>query len=223
MRNHAIIVGNGDPPSNSLFFELMSTEPTVICADGGLKTVLKYGVIPDMVVGDLDSVDISDLSRIPSENVFKVDTDNTSTDLEKALIRTIDIGIQAATLLGFTGGRSDHVLWNLGLLGKYQDSIALRMVDNHGEMRLVTQTVRFRAKIGQKISLSPLKTPVEGIVTRGLRFPLSHESLELGVRDGISNEAIENIVEIEVGCGDLLVFVHLNSEHGLNKWEPQIF
>jgi len=222
-QNHAIIVGNGDPPSASLFSHLMSNSPTLICADGGLKTVLNFGVVPDVVVGDLDSIEISDLDRVPDERVFKVDADNTSTDLQKALKHAIKIGIKVATLLGFTGRRSDHVLWNLGLLRTFGDLIALRMVDDYGETRLVKGIVRFRAEIGQKVSLSPLDEPVTGIVTRGLRFALRNESLELGVRDGISNEVVQNPVEIVVRQGSLLVFVQRNSDKDFVGWEPQIF
>jgi len=222
-QNHAIIVGNGDPPSASLFSDLRSNSSTLICADGGLKTVLNFGVVPDAVVGDLDSIEDSDLDRIPDERVFKIDADNTSTDLEKALKYAIDSGVKVATLLGFTGGRSDHVLWNLGLLRTFGDLIALRMVDDYGEIRLVKGIVRFRAEIGQKVSLSPLDAPVTGIVTRGLRFALRNESLQLGVRDGISNEVVQNPVEIVVNQGSLLVFVHRNSDKDVVGWEPQIF
>ena len=90
MKNHAVIIGNGDPPSASLFLDVMSTLPTLICADGGLRTVLKYGFEPDVVIGDLDSVEISDLDRIPNEKIFKVDADNTSTDLQKAIKHAIN-------------------------------------------------------------------------------------------------------------------------------------
>jgi len=218
MKNHAVIIGNGDPPSASLFLDVMSTLPMLICADGGLRTVLKYGIEPDVVIGDLDSVEISDLDRIPTEKIFKVDADNTSTDLEKAIKHAIQLELDYATLLGFTGGRSDHVLWNLGLLRTFGDVINLRMLDDHGETRLVKGTTTFRAKMGQKVSLTPIDAPVTGIVTRGLRFPLCNESLELGVRDGISNEVVQNPVEITVKHGSLLVFVQLDSLQDTVEW-----
>tara|TARA_B100000902_G_scaffold372174_2_gene398930 strand:+ start:148 stop:810 length:663 start_codon:yes stop_codon:yes gene_type:complete len=218
MKNHAVIIGNGDPPSASLFLDVMSTLPMLICADGGLRTVLKYGIEPDVVIGDLDSVEISDLDRIPTEKIFKVDADNTSTDLQKAIKHAIRLDFEFATLLGFTGGRSDHVLWNLGLLRTFGEVINLRMLDDHGETRLVKGTTTFRAKMGQKVSLTPIDAPVTGIVTRGLRFPLCNESLELGVRDGISNEVVQNPVEITVKHGSLLVFVQLDSLQDTVEW-----
>tara|TARA_B100001094_G_scaffold323031_1_gene373250 strand:+ start:535 stop:1197 length:663 start_codon:yes stop_codon:yes gene_type:complete len=218
MKNHAVIIGNGDPPSASLFLDVMSTLPTLICADGGLRTVLKYGIEPDVVIGDLDSVEISDLDRITNEKIFKVDADNTSTDLQKAIKHAIQLDLEYATLLGFTGGRSDHLLWNLGLLRTFGDVINLRMLDDHGETRLVKGTTTFRAKMGQKVSLTPIDAPVDGIVTRGLRFPLRDESLELGVRDGISNEVVHNPVEITVRCGSLLVFVQRDSLQDAVEW-----
>ena len=52
---------------------------------------------------------------------------------------------------------------------------------------------------------------------------LRNESLQLGVRDGISNEVVQNPVEIVVNQGSLLVFVHRNSDKDVVGWEPQIF
>ena len=74
--------------------------------------------------------------------------------------------------------------------------------------------MRFRADLGQKLSLCPLDGPADGIETEGLRWPLRGESLVPGRRDGISNEVTASPVEIRVGSGDLLLCVQRQSASG---------
>ena len=105
------------------------------------------------------------------------------------------------------GRRTDHLLGNLSLLKTFAERLALRIVDDYCDIRLIDQCIRFRADIGQKISLCPLDGAVEGIETLGLKWPLRTESLISGVRDGISNEVVANPVEIRVVSGDLLLCV----------------
>ncbi len=216
----ALIVGNGERPSPALWEELMASAPLVLCADGGANTVHAYGVTPHAIVGDLDSLAPEIQKDIPTERLVRVDADNTGTDVQKVLHYAKGIGVQEAVLVGFTGGRTDHWLWNLSMLKVFGPSIALRIVDNYCEVRLVQDVLRLCACIGQKISLSPLGGAVEGIETSGLKFPLEGESLASGVRDGISNEVVGNPVEIRVGRGDLLVIVQREELLGPVCWNP---
>ncbi len=220
---HALIVGNGEKPSPALWDELMEGQPLVLCADGGANWVWQCGVVPHAVVGDLDSIAPAVRAQIASERLVQVDADNTGSDVQKVLRYAVELGVEAATLVGFTGGRSDHWLWNLSMLKAFSASIALRVIDDYCEMRLVSDVLRLRAAVGQKISLTPLGGPVEGIETRGLRFALHGEALELGVRDGISNEVVANPVEIRVGRGDLLVVVQREGLLAPVAWETSHF
>ena len=119
--------------------------------------------------------------------------DDTGTDIQKVLRHAVELGVTEAVLLGFTGGRTDHLLWNLSMLKTFADRLSLRLVDAHCDMRLIDRHIHFHAPIGQKISLCPLK------------FALQDESLIPGIRDGISNEVIANPVEIQIGQGELML------------------
>ncbi|MFH1567155.1 MAG: thiamine diphosphokinase [Gemmatimonadota bacterium] len=200
-----VIVGNGEPPPRALLLECLAGQPLILCADGGANVVWDAGHVPDWVVGDLDSVRPEVLARVPAPHRVRVDADDTGTDLQKVLHQALDLGVREAVLLGFTGRRVDHTLWNLGLLKAYGDCLALRLVDAHCDVRLIGAGIRFRAAIGQKLSLCPLSGPVAEITTHGLRWPLKGEALAPGVKDGISNEVVANPVEIAVGSGDLLL------------------
>ena len=204
----ALIVGNGEPPSRELFAACAREAELILCADGGANTASAYGYAPDYIVGDLDSVGHQIKAALAADRVVLVDPEgNVGTDGQKVLNHAVALGVTQAVLLGFTGRRTDHLLGNLSLLKTFADRLTLRIVDDYCDIRRIDRRIRFRAAIGQKISLCPLDGAVEGITTEGLKWSLRSESLVPGVREGISNEVVDNPVEIRVGRGDLLLCV----------------
>ena len=207
MYKTALILGNGEPPSRELINQFIGGDTLLLCADGGADTARRYDLVPDYIVGDLDSISRESSAGVDPTHIIRVDADNTGTDIQKVLRHAVALGISEAALLGFTGRRTDHLLWNLSVFKTFAEQIALRIVDEYCDLRLIGQRIRFRATIGQKISLCPLNGPVDGITTTGLKFALQNERLVPGLRDGISNEVVGDIVEIEVERGDLLLCV----------------
>ncbi len=210
----ALIVGNGEPPSRELFAACAREADLVLCADGGADTARRLGRAPDYIAGDLDSVSGPGMAAVAGDRLVRVDADDTGTDMQKVLRLALELGVGRADLLGFTGRRTDHTLWNLSLLGTFGGRLDLRLIDDHCEIRLIRGRVRFRADLGQKLSLCPLDGPADGIETEGLRWTLRGESLVPGRRDGISNEVTASPVEIRVGRGDLLLCVQRQSASG---------
>lgn len=200
----ALIVGNGEPPTRALFAACAQEAELILCADGGANTARCYGYAPDYTVGDLDSI----ARPRATDRLILVDpAGNMGTDGQKVLNHAVALGVTRAVLLGFTGRRTDHLLGNLSLLKTFADRLALRMVDDYCDIRLIDRAIRFRAAIGQKISLCPLNGAATGITTEGLKWTLRSESLIPGVREGISNEVVASPVEIRVERGDLLLCV----------------
>ncbi len=212
---HALIVGNGEPPSRALFDQLMGNgETLLICADGGANIAADYGYTPALVIGDLDSLSNAARAAVPDDQQISV-PDQNATDMEKVLHQAASMGVGSADLIGFTGRRTDHTLWNLSQLKSFADRIRLRILDDYCDIRLVGQGgMRFDADPGQKLSLCPLAGPVSGIVTRGLKWELEGEALGPG-RAGISNEVTTGSVEIRVGEGDLLLVIQRDSAGGI--------
>ena len=204
-REFAVVVGNGEPPPRELFEAVSGAGALIICADGGANSLAALDVTPDYIVGDLDSVSEQVLRAVPADRRIRVDADNTSTDLVKALNHALTLGVRSAVLLGVTGGRVDHTLWNLSLLKTFQSRLELKVVDAWCETQLIDGKIEFDAEPGRKLSLCPLGGPVSGITTEGLKFPLRGESLAPSERDGISNEVVGNPVIVNVSEGDLLL------------------
>ena len=127
----------------------------------------------------------------------------------------VALGVTAAVLTGVTGRRTDHTLWNLSLLKRYADRLQLLMVDDYCHIRLLGAgtVTHFHARVGLRLSLSPLDGAAYGVTTTGLRWSLTDENLVPGQRDGISNEVVISPVSVCVaGPGDLLLMVHREGE-----------
>lgn len=204
MIKRALIIANGEPPKKNLLQALARESDFIVCADGGANTALKFGIVPHAIVGDMDSIHAETLSKF--RNVPQhTDTDQESTDLEKVVTWTIRERHDHITVAAGLGNRLDHTVGNLGVMAKFYPDAVIRFVDDLGELSYVGSKTEFEAEIGSTVSLIPLNR-CEGITTAGLKYPLTNERLELGFRDGTSNEVISSPVLIVVKKGHLLLF-----------------
>lgn len=207
MRNpkHALIICNGEMPSQKLLAPLLKKKPFIICADGGANKARAFNILPDFIIGDLDS--ITQKTRYYFSSVPIVhNSDQNSTDLEKALNHLLVNSFSSATIIGATGDRPDHTMSNFSILMKYHRKLSLQFFDERCTAEIIRKKIRFKAEIGQQVSILPMGRCV-GITTQGLKFPLKNETLELGVREGTSNEAVKNIITITLKTGSLLLFI----------------
>lgn len=197
-------------PSKKMLSPLLRSKPFIICADGGANKARAFGITPQCIIGDLDSITQKTLHYYSSVPIFHV-ADQNSTDLEKALDYLLTNNFRSATIIGATGDRPDHTMSNYSILLKYHSSLQVQFMDDWCTVEVVTKQIRFTAEIGQQISLVPMGK-CSGIITAGLKYPLKNESLKLGVREGSSNEAIAPAVMVNVKQGSLLLFkIHPDS------------
>jgi thiamine pyrophosphokinase len=204
MAKRALIIANGEPPKKQRLQSLAREANKIICADGGANTALKSGIVPDAIVGDLDSIHAEALVKFHRVPTFE-DRDDETTDLEKAILWAIKANYDHITVVGATGKRVDHSVGNLAVIAKYYPDAIIRFVDDLGEISYIGRELTFEAKNGDVVSLIPLSR-CEGIVTKGLRYALEGEALELGVREGTSNVVDNSPVNIKVQKGHLLLF-----------------
>jgi thiamine pyrophosphokinase len=185
--------------------------PFVIAADGGATTALAFGLRPDVVIGDLDSLAASTLSRLDAAHV-PIEThprDKDATDGQLALERALQSQPSELFLLGFLGGpRLDQALANVILLTRLQ--IPAVLLDETNECVIVRPAARHTwfPEAGEVISLLPMSAEVVGVTTHGLRWRLDRERLTLGTTRGLSNEPVDNEVSVSIESGLLLVTRH---------------
>ncbi|MEM8554664.1 MAG: thiamine diphosphokinase [Pseudomonadota bacterium] len=85
---------------------VLALAPVPVAADGGASHILAAGIMPDQVIGDFDSLDLSTHGAIPVDRLHHV-AEQDSTDFHKCLSR---IEAPVTLAVGFTGGRMDHLL-----------------------------------------------------------------------------------------------------------------
>jgi thiamine pyrophosphokinase len=203
----ALVFAGGDPPDPA---ELLSGVEFVVAADSGLEHALALGVEVDVVVGDLDSVDTTALSRAVAAGatVEAHPAEKDATDLELALEAAVARGATTIRVLGAHGGRVDHYLANVLLLASPRFAsvgIDARLGDAH------VTVVRDRADLvgvpGAVCSLLPIGGSAVGVTTHDLRYPLHRETLEPGSTRGVSNEFLSVHAAVTLEAGVLLAVV----------------
>jgi thiamine pyrophosphokinase len=205
MNDSALILANGEPPTKKLMKKLLVGTTLFVCADGGANTAARYRLKPAAIIGDFDSATARSLKALRKVEIHKV-VDDFSTDLEKTLAWVIDKGFRVITVAGATGGRLDHFLGNLSALVKFSNRATISFIDDSGEWIYIDRSKNLDLPVGTTVSLIPV-SHCEGIVTKGLRWNLNFEALELGVRDGTSNVTVESPVHISVAKGNLILFL----------------
>jgi len=206
----ALIIANGTLPPRRLVRDLAKSADVVVCADGGANHARRMRVTPDVIVGDLDSVTSSIKKYFHRVPLIFVD-DQDSTDLEKALEFCVQRRFKSVDVVGAIGDRLDHTTGSLGCFKKYGEKIELRLFDTVAAISLIRKKAQLLMRIGEKFSLIPLER-CEGVTTKNLKYALRNEILELGVREGISNEALARDVSINVKRGTLLLYRFLKME-----------
>ncbi len=199
-----LVLCNGEAPPKDFVKRMKSKASLFIATDGAGNTALDYGIIPDVIIGDLDSFKKSDTLQVKLIR----DEDQETNDLEKALNYILSQGFTVVTVIGVSGKRIDHTLKNLSVLKQFTPQFfSLTFRDTYGVTYLSPREHDIDMPVGTPISLFPLSGRVDGITTQGLKYALNDEPLENGVRDGSSNEISERPAHIRYKSGDLLIFV----------------
>jgi len=199
-----LLVLGGEHPGKVLVAALGEVHSTVVAIDAGALILEQLGLEPDLIVGDMDSV-AGALERFTSRGVAAiVEPDQGLNDLEKGLAWAHRQGIRSLTVIGVGGGMFDHAINNISILARWSALIDITIVDRLSVATPVRDVRRFRVRAGERVSLIPL--PSARLTTEGLMWELIDELLELGVREGASNCAVDAEVVVRVHDGCVLVF-----------------
>ncbi|MFQ5813771.1 MAG: thiamine diphosphokinase [Anaerolineae bacterium] len=211
----AIIIANGQIHDSDFDRSLVAPTDLVICADGGASNALALGLQPQVVVGDLDSLDESVRSRLEKRHCQFIvhPARKDETDLELALYYAIEHGVDEILILGALGGRIDQALANVQLLALPElHSVKAKILDGRQEVFLIRDEALIKGQMGDTLSLLPLTEEVTGIYTEGLEYPLENGTLYLGPARGVSNTLTAPRARVQVGQGLLLAVMIHNSE-----------
>ena len=190
----ALVVGNR--PLSKSIIEL-SRNKLIVAADGGADRLLEYEILPDKVIGDLDS--ISDKTATKLEDWLILNKDIQKTDLEKAVEYAIERGSKKIQIVGWSGGRIDHTIAALGLAFDSR----IELIDDKFTVKCISDLEIIEDEKGTLFSL--ISVPEARVSIHGARWELDHEKLKMGGR-GIHNEIGESgRVEIQCHSGKVIL------------------
>lgn len=197
--SRAVIIGNGAVHDYNRMKNLVHSDDYIICADGGFAHAKKAGIAADIVIGDFDSSDVPE--NVKTE-IYPQDKDYT--DGELCLKYALSQGYTDILFLAMTGTRSDHMLENIFLM---TNCTSARMSDEYNDIYLLKRHIAINGSRGKTLSLLALNGSLEGITTKGLKYPLENGTLSFAESRGISNVINSDECEIttEKGIGLAIV------------------
>ena len=175
----------------------------IIAADQGYDNMLSLGLVPDLVVGDFDS-----LGKIPDrENVITLPVRKDMTDVGYAVEKGFERGCREFILYGAVGGALDHTFANVAIAHDIarRGARALLIGEEYSFTVLHDSSITFHARQSGRISVFALGGLAEGVTIRGLSYEVEDFDVACTDHIGVSNAFIGKEAEISVRKGDLLV------------------
>ena len=213
MKKRCYIAGAGDFCKNIL----PGKDDFVIAADGGYEALKSYGVNPDMVIGDFDSLDPMLHNEVMSHpNVLRSSSEKDDTDMMLAVKQGFKLGCDKFIINGALGGRLDQTLANIQILGYIAKKGAIGILTGKGSNVTAIKNRELT------ISLISVKTGVvsvfsagdtaEGVTLKGFKYPLNNALLNNTYPIGVSNELKEKTGIISVKNGTLIIIFETSIE-----------
>ena len=189
---------------------------TLFCADGGANSAMKMGLIPDYIIGDLDSIHEVTLKYYKGKaRIIKISRQN-DTDVEKCLKHAIKHKFEEAVLAGVTGDRLDHTFCNLGIVLKFFNEIGIKIIAENSLLTALTGNHIIPTFRGETISIYGIDNRTK-ISSKGLKYPLNKIALPFGHRESTSNVSLHNKIELKIKGGIIFLIrdFQMLREHGI--------
>lgn len=197
-----VILAGG--PTDDGMKALLTPEDFILAADAGWQTAVRWGVLPDLALGDWDS------APMPQTDVplISLPAEKDDTDTHYAARIAAQKGFRRVLILGGTGGRQDHMLANCAtLLFLAKQGIEPVMADARTAITVLCGEgeCTLSAVPGRYLSVFPMEGAAEGVCLSGVKYPLEDATLTPVHPLGVSNEITAERAHIRVKTGSLLI------------------
>lgn len=182
---------------------------TIIAVDGGANIMRRLELLPDLIIGDLDSLtDINKKFFIEKDiNILKYPVEKDQTDSEIAVDYCSEHKFDKLYITGALGGRIDQQLANLNLLEYiYELNLEAEIISNNINISLINKYKKFTAKKGYRLSLIPQSQNIHNLTIKGCKYNLKDQDINRSQSRGISNLIEEDWAEIKFESG-LLIYI----------------
>lgn len=197
---HGVTLAGGGPFSARDLRLALKRAPVAVAADSGADRLLRHGVSPQAVIGDMDSISAAARAEIPVERQHLV-AEQVTTDFDKAL-RSIDAPLVLA--LGFAGARLDHGLAAFSTLIAHAERACI-LIGPQDVAFAAPARLELALQPGEPLSLFPM-APVTGR-SEGLEWPIAGISFAPDGMIGTSNRVVSRRVVLEFDRRGMLVIL----------------
>ena len=209
----ALIIANGKMEKPPALSSYVSASTLIIAADGGIHNCISLGIQPNVIIGDLDSMESEEIPiyREAGVDVIQYPTHKDETDLELALQYAKKHEVSDLIIIGGLGARWDMTIANILLIAQPMfTGINIHLMDGTQELFLLKPGVQsvVHGHPRDTISLIPLTGEVSGVITDGLEYPLNDETLQFGTSRGVSNVLLMKQAQIYFQQGFLLCILN---------------
>jgi thiamine pyrophosphokinase len=180
-------------------FEALLAGKILIALDGAGEILRKISAIPDIILGDMDTVSEETLEFFVNLGVkIMREPDQNFSDLEKAILHCKGENARSIAIVNATSGRFDHTIANIFFLKKYHSpGCDMRILDNGAAVAYrENSALTIHSEIGCKCGF--FGAPRCKISSRGLKYELGDFELVLGSSESIANEFVQCDVELKI-------------------------
>ena len=206
MNNAVLIIGGTAPSYESITNDIASSY--ICAADSGFDTCLAWNVIPNLVLGDMDSVMHSDKLSICNE-ILRFPRNKDYTDTELGINILYERGYNHITIIGGGGGRIDHLFALLYLFFRISNA-PFQWITNNERIILVKRSITCRLPHHSLVSVFPGPRGASSMTSTGLQWPLTNVQFAPGFF-GISNIAIDDSISITTNDESLIAILPLEA------------
>ena len=198
-KKNVSIILNGQMPTDDTIINQITNSDYIISVDGSANKLFDLEVIPDVIIGDLDS-----LQNINNKNIELVETpDQNKTDFRKTLEWCIEKNILNISIFGISGESEDHFLGNYYTLSDFGEKISWKAFTDFSVISPCVGYKKFESFTGQKVSLFCMKGS-STVNSENLEYPLESYNLKPS-DDAVRNLSLEDNFIIE-STNTILVF-----------------
>ena len=215
-KTSALLVANGQIENPLLLLELLinayhfNNKFLIVSADGALKNCLYLKLVPDIVIGDMDSIREDDKKIFKTSNpkalFIKSPCKKDESDTQLALEYLVKSNIKNIILIGALGKRMDHSFANLlNISSEKLKNAEIKIIDENYEFSVLRHSAEISGIIGNTLSIFSLTPGTYFVNTDGLKYKLHEEKLLFCPVRGLSNIIEKKIVRLDFKDGVLLL------------------
>ena len=201
MSKKCLIVGAGEVYDETVNYSDFSL---IIAADGGYVPLVAKGIVPTLLVGDLDSLEY----RPSGVELLSYKVEKDETDTELAYIAGKARGGDEFHIIGGVGGRSDHTFANYCLLNRMKNEGYNAFLYGSDDISFIAKNekITLSGKCGKRFSLFAFGGEARVNIS-GAKYSVTNILLRPTDTVGVSNELQNTDTELTVTSGSLLVII----------------